>query len=338
MPQALSAPFSPLTDEERRELLAMGWGITSASWSAFASERDDTLLVTADSGKYILKVSHPLDDLSRLGRQLQLMEHAAATPLPFAIQKVRPTVSGEQTAEISGRKAYLLDYLPGTPIRHNPLAREGVLALGRALCELQSALADVDIAYDTDHPWALTCLDVALSRLSVVEAAPLRSGCEAILTEALSTTLPRLATLPTQPTHNDAHTDNVLVAGQRVVGIVDWGDSVAQPRVADLAVAASYARGYHPIWLEGDPWQAAATLREGYLDAGGLDESNELFGELVLARLAQRIVLNLAVAATASDGGVYARRNMVENVRDLQDLFLSRPENVFPGLARNPLW
>jgi hydroxylysine kinase len=338
VPEVFLSSFDPLGDEHVRSLLHDSWGLTDVTWSAFGSERDDTLHVICASGEFVLKVAHPLDDPGRLHRQLSLMEFVVRAPLPFATQTPIPTTSGEKTSAIGGRLAHLLPFLPGTPIRHSPQQRDGLANIGAAVWQMQEHMATYLEPYDTEHPWALMSLDTVVERLDAVSADDIRQGCERILTHVIQATLPRLASLPAQPTHNDSHTDNVLVDGHTVVGIVDWGDSIAQPRVADLAVAASYARGYHPMWLEGDPWQAASVLRQGYVDAGGPDEHSDLFGELVMARIAQRIVLNLAIAANATDGGDYARRNMVNSVRDMNDLFVTRAANVFPHLGRESLW
>ena len=338
MPEAFLSSFDRLGDEHVRSLLHDSWGLNDATWSAFGSERDDTLHVSCASGEFVLKVAHPLDDPDRLHRQLSLMEFVGKASLPFATQTPVPTTSGGTTAAVGGRLAHLLPFLRGTPIRHSPQTAEGLANIGAAVWQLQEHLATYPEPYDTEHPWALGSVDTVLQKLDAVTPNNVRQGCERILTHVVQTTLPRLADLPAQPTHNDAHTDNVLVDGQTVIGIVDWGDSITQPRVADVAVASSYARGYHLMWLEGDPWQAANILRQGYVDAGGPEEHRDLFAELVIARLAQRIVLNLAVAQHASDGGEYARRNMVNSVRDIKDLFVTRAPDVFPSLGRQPLW
>lgn len=338
MPEAFLFSFDRLADEHVRSLLHDSWGLIDATWSAFGSERDDTLHVSCASGEFVLKVAHPLDDPDRLHRQLSLMEFVGKAPLPFATQTPVPTSSGDITARINGRLAHLLPFLPGTPIRCSPQHSQGLANIGAAVWQLHEHMATYPEPYDTEHPWALGSLGTVLQKVDAVTSDNVRQGCERILTHVAQATLPRLAELPDQPTHNDAHTDNVLVDGQKVVGIVDWGDSITQPRVADLAVAASYARGYHPMWAEGDPWQAANGLRQGYINAGGPDEHADLFGELVIARLAQRIVVNLAIAQHATDGGEYARRNMVNSVRDIDDLFVTRADNVLPGLGREPLW
>lgn len=338
MPEAFSARFDRIDDELLGELLSSCWGISQFTSSAFGSERDDTLKVSTTDGDYVVKIAHPEDDAGRIGRQLSLMTFVAGGSVPFATQAPIPTLAGESTAIVDRRVAHLLPFLPGTPIRHQPLDDEGVQAVGQAVWHLQQQMVAYPEPYDTEHPWALPSLGFAAAKLDRIEQATIREGCQTIINEAQRSTLPRLAALPSYPTHNDAHTDNVLVSGQTVVGLVDWGDSVSQPHIADLAVAASYARGYHPMWREGHPWKAANTIRRGYIEAGGPDEPDGLFGELVLARLAQRIVLNRAIAATAQDGGAYATRNMVASVQDANDLFVTRPDDVFPELGRNPLW
>ncbi len=338
MSEAFSQAFPTLNLDRMRILLSDSWGHTECTLSPFGSERDDTVKVVSREGDFVLKIAHPGDDVLRIQRQLSLMTFVAGTTLPFATQAPIPTRTGDITAVVEGRIAHLLPFLPGTPIRQHPLDEEGVSAVGQAVWHLQQQLSGYPGVYDTEHPWALPFLSFAASKLDLVEPASLRRGCQKIIDMAVSSTVPALDNLPAYPSHNDAHTDNLLVSGQKVVGIVDWGDSVSQPQVADLAVAASYARNYHPMWLEGDPWRAAHTLRRGYVDAGGSDEHSNLFGELVLSRLVQRIVLNLAIAATASDGGSYAKRNMVASVRDANDLFVTRADNVFPDLGRDPLW
>jgi len=336
--EVFASPFAPLGDHDVESLLETFWGLTAVSWSPFGSEKDDTLHVISADGEFVLKVAHPEDNPGRIHRQLSLMTYIGEKSLPFATQTPVPTLSGDFTATANNRLAHLLPFLPGTPIRHSPQGKEGVRGIGAAVWQLQKHLAHYKEPYDSKHPWALGSIETTYQYIDAVSDEPIRQGCELILGHVIEHTVPRLADLPAQATHNDVHTDNVLMDGSMVAGIVDWGDSVIQPRIADLAVAASYARGYHPMWLDGDPWHAAHTLRDGYIDAGGPDEHEDLFGELVIARLIQRIIVNLAVAQNATDGGEYARRNMVNSVRDANDLFVTRPENVFPRLGREPLW
>jgi hydroxylysine kinase len=277
--EVFASPFAPLGDNDVESLLATFWGLTAVSWSPFGSEKDDTLHVTSAEGEFVLKVAHPEDNPGRIHRQLSLMTYIGEKSLLFATQIPLPTLSGDFTATVNNRLAHLLPFLPGTPIRHSPQGDDGVRGIGAAVWQLQKQLAHYQEPYDTEHPWALGSVETIYQFIDAVSNEPIRGGCALILGHVIEHTVPRLAELPVQPTHNDVHTDNVLMDGSIVAGIVDWGDSVIQPRIADLAVAASYARGYHPMWLDGDPWQAARTLRDGYIDAGGPDEHEDLFGD-----------------------------------------------------------
>ena len=72
---------------------------------------------------------------------------------------------------------------------------------------------------------------------------------------------PRLADLRAQVIHNDLNPHNVLVAadGNHLAGIIDFGDMVHAPLIADLAIAAAYqlAPAEHPL-------SAIADLVAGY--------------------------------------------------------------------------
>ena len=47
--------------------------------------------------------------------------------------------------------------------------------------------------------------------------------------------------LPTQVIHNDLNDDNVLLENDRVVGVIDVGDAIRSVRIAEAAIAATYA-------------------------------------------------------------------------------------------------
>jgi len=133
--------------------------------------------------------------------------------------------------------------------------------------------------------------------------------------------LPRLIALPAPLAHNDLHSDNVLVSSEpfAVTGVLDFGDMTRTPRVADLAVAASYSRGR--VAERHEPWAAAHSYVSGYEAEQPLtDDEHALLPELVLLRLAQRGILNSAIAAANPAAAPYASRNLSAIARDLREL------------------
>jgi Ser/Thr protein kinase RdoA (MazF antagonist) len=89
--------------------------------------------------------------------------------------------------------------------------------------------------------------------------------------------------------HHDANDWNVLVDGERVVGIIDFGDMVHSWTVADPAVAAAYAM------LDGeDPLVTTETIVRGYSVEQTLTD-DELAAVLPLACL--RLCMSVCIAA-----------------------------------------
>lgn len=91
-----------------------------------------------------------------------------------------------------------------------------------------------------------------------------------------------LARLPWQFIHGDAHDENVLVEGERVSGLIDFGDCCHNPTVCDLAICLTYL-----MMCGEDPLPIAAVITAGYHGVRPLsaEELSALF-PLVCARLA----------------------------------------------------
>ena len=50
-----------------------------------------------------------------------------------------------------------------------------------------------------------------------------------------------LGTLPRQVVHNDLNDENILVHDGAIYGMIDFGDATETIRVAELAIACTYA-------------------------------------------------------------------------------------------------
>jgi 4-aminobutyrate aminotransferase-like enzyme len=123
----------------------------------------------------------------------------------------------------------------------------------------------------------------------------------AVLEEFVATTLPRLATWPTQLIHNDLNGSNLLLdpATGEVTGLFDFGDVVAAPRIVDLAVAAAYlVDGSSPASL----FRSLAAIVAGYQSHTSLDSDEiAVLPEIIKARYAMALALNYARASTSDD-------------------------------------
>jgi hypothetical protein len=99
---------------------------------------------------------------------------------------------------------------------------------------------------------------------------------------------PRLARTPVQVVHTDFHGENLLTDGQRVTGILDFGDALTGPVAMDLGVAACYQLGYGPNVLA-----SALDVVAGYHGADPLGPADlDLAAEFIVARVAARIIVS----------------------------------------------
>ena len=99
---------------------------------------------------------------------------------------------------------------------------------------------------------------------------------------------PRLARVPVQVIHTDFHGLNLLGDGERVTGILDFGDALAGPVAMDVAVAACYQLG-----AGADPLAPALDVVAGYHAVDPLDGADlELAAEFIVARVVARIIVS----------------------------------------------
>jgi 4-aminobutyrate aminotransferase-like enzyme len=141
---------------------------------------------------------------------------------------------------------------------------------------------------------------------------------------------PALAALPAQAVHNDANEHNVLVDGDHVVGLIDFGDLCRAPRVCGLAVAGAYAIAGALAGHRGDPG-ALGDVVAGYHAVAPLTPGElALLPDLVRTRLAVSIVL-AAWQSSRDPGNAYltvsqdgVRRALQALPADADDLMLAR--------------
>ena len=88
--------------------------------------------------------------------------------------------------------------------------------------------------------------------------------------------------------HGDANDYNVLVDGNEVVGLIDFGDIVYSYTVGDLAIAVAYV-----VLGKADPRAAAAPVIEGYIREFPLNNA-ELDALWTLVRL--RLCMSVSIA------------------------------------------
>lgn len=338
-PLPLTAAFIALSAENAGRLLARTHDIAAEALTRLPTERDDTFLVRTEHGLLVAKFAHPLDEPRHLHDQLAVLEGLAREHPELPVQRIIPTIEGALVARVTDdagqeRQLRVLTYLDGEPLGAAPRSLPAMHTLGALHARLAAAIADIG---DTAHPplmgsptpWNLLNLDHYAPLLDTIRDDELRDNASRVVDEARDAVLPAARALPALLAHNDLHGDNVLVRSEpfAITGVLDFGDMTRTPRAADLAVAASYARGR--VGDAGAPWDAARAYVAGFETVQPLTaDEHALVPGLVVLRVAQRAILNSAIAAANPAAEKYASRNLSAIARDVRELRASIPSTI----------
>ncbi|HEY4131645.1 MAG TPA: aminotransferase class III-fold pyridoxal phosphate-dependent enzyme [Gemmatimonadaceae bacterium] len=295
------APQFTIADAER--LARTYYGIDGRA-TPLTSERDQNFLITAEHGRQIvLKIANATEQRSMLEAQQAAMLHAAR--VVRTVPAILAPTSGAPLFEVDGQSGkrhfvWAIEALQGQLLRsvarRSPELYEDI---GRQLGALDHALASFD------HPgihrefyWDLATGRARVARdRGLIADEGTRSAIDRLMTSFDVHAAPHLADLPRSAIHSDGHEDNLLVDaegelelhGQRVTGIVDFGDMVHSYRVGELAIAIAYA-----ILGTDDPLAVATHLVRGYAEHVPLEASElgALFGLIAL-----RLSMSACIAA-----------------------------------------
>lgn len=97
-----------------------------------------------------------------------------------------------------------------------------------------------------------------------------------------------LDSLPWQFIHGDLNPENLMVKGDRVTGLVDFGDACFNPTVCDLAICLAYR-----MMDQNDPLRAMETVLAGYQEVQALSETER---SVLLPLVCGRLVTSIAIS------------------------------------------
>lgn len=276
------------------DLLTRVWGI-AGEVADLPSERDRNVLVHPDGGgpPLVLKISNLVEDPAFLACQETAMIRLAAAGVPVA--RSVSALEGRTLVDLGDPGppwARVLTYLPGRPLATVDDPSDALLAdVGTTMGRTVTALLGFE------HPAARRELQWDVQRARDVIAGALPEiddpGQRARLARVLSTVeghlVPALSTLRTSVIHNDANDHNILVdkAGERVVGLLDFGDMLWTATAHEAAVALAYA-----MFHRAEPLSVVRPIVGAFDRAYRLDEAElDALPSLVLARIGASVAI-----------------------------------------------
>lgn len=299
-------PFAVISREAPRfsedtvvDLVSDAWGL-DVTVKPLVSERDQNFrLRTGDGRRFVLKIANAAEDTEVTDFQIKALLHIAArvraAQMPVRVPEVVVTRDGADHVILHQDGARhvvrIVTFIAGTPLAErlpSPAlaAHMGIFLahLGRALQGFTHPGSRHGLLWDVQRALELRVL------LQHVADDAARSLVATVLDDVERHAMPVLGHLRSQVIHSDLNPDNVIVDpldDDRVAGVIDFGDMVAAPLIADVAVGACYLRV-----AEGDPLRLAASFVAGYHGVMPLtkDEIDVLF-DLIQARLCASIVI-----------------------------------------------
>jgi 4-aminobutyrate aminotransferase-like enzyme/Ser/Thr protein kinase RdoA (MazF antagonist) len=342
----------PLSEGDATRLAASLYGLSA--WArALPGEFDDNFRLTAADGRaFVLKAMHPLRDRGLVAMQCAALAHLEARAPGLPVPRVVLTKAGDAVCETPGpdgapRLVWMLSFIPGATLASaRPRSRETLAALGRALGEMDRALASfTHPGAMRDFAWDLARAGERRASLEAIADPGRRALTLRALERFLAEVVPLLPRLPRQVIHGDANDHNVVLGDARelprpLAGILDFGDMHHGLRVAEPAVAAAYA-----LLGEPDPLAAMAAVVAGYHAALPLaEEEIALVPALVAARLAVSVVVSAARArggrddpyTSVSEAPAWAALEALEHVHPRFARAVLREACGLPPLAHGP--
>lgn len=240
----------PFSTNDAGAILQRHYGITATSIDALPSELDRNFHIQTPHGdQVVLKIAHSSVSDSVLDLQNRTLRHLRAKMDIFP--EVIPAKNGADTIRISAAngesyRARLLTYIDGVPLSDFRPHSDDLLAdIGRQLGQLSAAMQSFHHSEKRlSYRWNILNLREVAGYASDLPAEKklLLDHFLRIYKEEL---LPALPDLRHSHTYNDPNDTNILVSAigpkaPRAAGMIDFGDMVYGPAIADLAVALAY--------------------------------------------------------------------------------------------------
>jgi len=243
----MNSPSRTQTIERIAASCAQKYGI-AGDLTRLHGENFNFLICTEDQRRYVLKLTG--DDLPEelLTLEHRVIEHLQAANLNLKFPSLIINREGAFVTRIQRKDgttlyARLLEFVAGTPWGESSVPNTDRLHdLGRVLAEIDLALSSFDHpAAHRTHRWDLAqAATHHRDQIPLVRDVKGRRILEYMFHLYAGGAVPFLPSLRHSLIHGDANDENLLVEGERVVGLLDFADCCYNPTVCELAIALAY--------------------------------------------------------------------------------------------------
>ncbi len=312
---SLASTGTTISPAEAENIARCYYGLEGTA-RLLSGEKDSNFHFRTNHGaEFLLKVVNPGEDPEVTNMHTMALLHVASADPHLPVQRVLHAQDGSAELRLDFpedglRTVRTVAYAPGKLQRDTRPSSAQRHNIGAALAQLQIALSDFSHpAQDHELTWDLKHAGNLRSLLPAISDDADRELLEAQLDRFDEVVSPRFGSLRSQVVHNDLSGDNLLVDPDHeevVAGIIDFGDMVKTPAVADLAVAAAYQ-----LDDSDNPLDAALDVVRGFNEVKPLDEAEAgLLYDLILTRMVTRIAISEWRAKKFPENQKYILRNI----------------------------
>jgi 4-aminobutyrate aminotransferase-like enzyme/Ser/Thr protein kinase RdoA (MazF antagonist) len=263
------------------------YGLDVSASSLVGYDEQNFLLQANGGKKWVLKIATDEHNIHFLDAQVKIINHLVKSNMKSKFQQFLLNADGKELTiiVIENINYYLrvLTYIDGTFW----VDQQNKTAL--LYKDFGNFLGQMDKGLDSfSHPamhrhytWDISTAADANRKLKYIINHEKRRIAGYFLMQFETEVLPELSSLPHAYVHNDANDYNVLVSGDKVAGIIDFGDMVYTARINNLAVACTYA-----MLNNNEPLHTAEMIVKAYNEINTLTEKEtDLLYYLIAGRL-----------------------------------------------------
>ncbi len=334
-PLAVIAREAPeIPDEDAIAIARDRYGL-DVTVRPLVSERDQNFRMQASDGKkYVMKIANAAENPVVTDFQVQALlyieQRVREQGIPVTVPEMVRTLDGEVSFQLPvdgvDHVVRVVTFIEGNPLADalpSPaLARnsgECLAYLGRALEGFEHPGSRQSLLWDLQQAAGLRKL-VRYVRDPVAARA-----VDAALDDFEAHALRQLPSLRAQVIHSDLNPDNLVVREDDpdiVAGVIDFGDMLYAPLIADVAIGCSYLRV-----RAGNPLSLMAEFVAGYHAVTPLRQAEvDILFELVQARICASITILDWRAAVRGNDDPYLTR--LEGVEQPAGRFLARLREI----------
>jgi Ser/Thr protein kinase RdoA (MazF antagonist) len=289
-----ATPSLARTGEIVRRAILDQYGI-DGSLTRLPGENLNYLVRTRSGMQYVAKIAGQELPPEVVEMERLALQHARLCAAGLQVPDILENQNGHYETRIKislnfSKRLRLMSFIGGIDLSEiNDISDRTRFQVGEALARFDLAMAGFDHpAAHRRHRWDLTDAGQHRDKTLLVEEPERRAILDWAFAQMANSVSPVLGRLPWQFIHGDPNPENIRVNGERVVGLLDFGDACHNPAVCDLAICLAYQ-----MMEQEDPWAAAGQVISGY---ESLRPLTSLERQVLLPLVCTRLAVTICVA------------------------------------------